>query len=60
MKLLNAKEAAARLGIHPSLVRAYCRDGRIKAARQAPWMISEREVERFAEVLRPRGRPRLS
>jgi excisionase family DNA binding protein len=58
MMLLSATEAAERLGIHPSLVRFYLRDGRLKAARQRPWMISEEELERFAEQMRPLGRPK--
>lgn len=57
MKLLSATEAATRLGIHPSLVRVYLRDGRLKAAREDPWMISERELERFEQHRPKRGRP---
>ena len=58
MELYSAAEAGARLGIHPSLVRVYIRQGRIKARRTSiGYLIEDRELARF-ELNRPkRGRP---
>lgn len=58
MKLLTAAEVATRLGIHPSLVRVYCREGRIKAERKGrDWLITESAVAAFEKTRRGRGRP---
>lgn len=58
MKLHSVTEAAMRLGIDPSLVRVYCRDGRIKATRTtAGWVISEAALQSFERKERKRGRP---
>lgn len=57
-KTYTVAEAAERLGLDPSLVRVYCREGRIKADHFGKsWRISEAALVRF-EANRPkRGRP---
>ncbi len=58
---LTSAEAAERLGIDCSLVRAYCRQGRIKAERQGrDWLIQEQALVQFERTRRGRGRPRLA
>lgn len=54
---LSVKEAAARLGIHTSLVYTYIREGRIKPSRIEPLLVSPDEVERFERNRPKRGRP---
>jgi excisionase family DNA binding protein len=59
VKLYSVAEAAARLGIDPSLVRAYIRQGRIKSERpEPPYVISEATLVRFEQNRPARGRPR--
>jgi predicted site-specific integrase-resolvase len=59
MKLLSVAEAAARLGIDPSLVRVYIRQGRIHSERaEPPYVISEASLARFERNRPARGRPR--
>lgn len=54
----STTEAGAKLGIHPSLVRAYIHQGRIKARRtSAGYMIEERELAKFERNRPKRGRP---
>jgi predicted site-specific integrase-resolvase len=57
-KLLSVTEIAARLGIDPSLVRVYCREGRIKGEKMGrDWFASEAALARFEKTRRGRGRP---
>jgi excisionase family DNA binding protein len=59
MKLYSVSEAATRLGIDPSLVRAYIRQGRIRSERsEPPYVISEAALARFERNRPVRGRPR--
>jgi len=59
MKLYSVAEAAGRLGIDPSLVRAYIRQGRIRSERsEPPYVISETALARFERNRPARGRPR--
>jgi len=59
MKLYSVAEAAVRLGIDASLVRAYIRQGRIRSERtEPPYVISEASLARFERNRPVRGRPR--
>lgn len=59
MQYLSTTEAAARLGIDPSRVRLWCKQGRIRAIKVGGnYIIEEAEFERFAAIPRPNGRPR--
>jgi excisionase family DNA binding protein len=61
MKRLSVTEMAERLGIDPSLVRVYCREGRIKAEKMGrDWFASEGAVQRFERNRAGRGRPAKS
>jgi len=64
MNLLSIPEAAERLGLSPSLVRRYCRQGRLGQRVGGRWVISEIELVRFDKEPRPvgypKGRPRNS
>lgn len=54
---MTVEEAAKLIGITPSLVRRYCRAGRILAERQGrDWWIEEWEARRFAAIKRAPGR----
>lgn len=56
MKLLDTKEAAARLGVSEQRVRQFCEEGRLEARKFAGrWVITEAELRAFK--LRPTGRP---
>lgn len=57
-QLITATEAAEILGIHRSLVWKYMRNGRLKAIQVGNfWLVSQREVRRFAKRPRPVGNP---
>ena len=57
MKVYGVPEAAARLGIDASLVRRYCRQGRIKATRPVrDWLIEESEMARLEAERREKKR----
>jgi ADP-ribosylglycohydrolase len=59
MPLYSVAEAARRLGIDPSLVRAYIRQGRIESERaEPPYVISEASLARFERDRPVRGRPK--
>lgn len=59
MRLLTTTEAAARLGVDPSLIRLYCKGGRIKTIKVGnTYAITEEELARFAAQPRPGGRRR--
>lgn len=56
--LFNAGEAAEYLGVTDSLVRRFCRMGRIKARRFGnSWAIEIKELDRFKKIERPVGNP---
>ena len=57
-KLYSTAEAAELLGITESLVRRYCREGRIGARVGERWVISADEVRLFRQIGRHPGRPR--
>lgn len=51
-------DAADILGIHPDLVRRYCRDKKLKAKPIGRyWFIKEGDLTAFASKPRPRGNP---
>jgi excisionase family DNA binding protein len=57
MALIGSTEAARRLGITPSLVARYLREGRIKAVKIGKtWAIDEKALAKLDR--RPRGRPK--
>jgi Helix-turn-helix domain len=59
VQLYSVAEAARRLGIDPSLVRAYIRQGRIVSERsEPPYVITEASLARFERNRPVRGRPR--
>lgn len=56
--LFNASEAAEYLGVSDSLVRRFCRLGRLRAARfGSNWAIEKTELDRFKKLKRPTGNP---
>lgn len=58
--LFNATEAAKYLGIDASLVRRYCRDGRIKAQLfGVDWAITKTDLDAFKAEPRRVGNPNL-
>ena len=58
MALLTTAQAADRLNISESLVRRYCRDGRLKAQRIGrDWLIEESDLDQFQQKPRKAGRP---
>lgn len=59
MRYLSTTEAAAALHVDPSRVRLLCKLGRIETIKVGnTYAISEHELERFAALRRPPGRPR--
>jgi len=58
MNLLTVPQAAERLDIGPSLLRRYCRQGRLGTRVGGRWLITEDELVKFASQPRPMGRPR--
>ena len=59
--LLTTTQAADWLGITESLVRRYCRDGRLEAIKLGrDWFIVESDLEQFAAKPRKVGRPKVS
>ena len=59
MRYLTTTEAAAVLHVDPSRVRLLCKLGRIKTIKIGnTYGIAESELERFAALQRPPGRPR--
>lgn len=60
MAQITVNEAAARLGLHPSRVRIFCRDGRIRGATKLgrDWVMTEAALDAFEKKERPHGRPR--
>jgi excisionase family DNA binding protein len=58
MHLLSIPQAAERLGVTPSLVRRWCRAGRLGTKVGTPWVITEAELRVFAKTRRGPGRPK--
>ena len=59
MRYLTTTEAAAVLNVDPSRVRLLCKLGRIETIKIGnTYGIAESELERFAALERPPGRPR--
>lgn len=63
MSPFTVNQAAERLGIDPSLVRVYCREGRIRAEKLGrDWLISDAALKTFeehrSELVRPRAMKR--
>jgi predicted site-specific integrase-resolvase len=59
MVLYSVSEASKRLGIDPSLVRTYIRQGRIKSERsEPPYVMTEASLARFEQNRPVRGRPK--
>ena len=57
--LLTTTQAADWLGVTESLVRRYCRDGRLEATKLGrDWFIVESDLEHFAQKPRKVGRPK--
>ena len=58
MNLLTTNEAAVQLGLDPSLIRRYCREGRIEAQQVGrDWVIEQEALDTFAEIPRKVGKP---
>lgn len=56
--LLGIAEAAAQLGIDATLVRRYCRTGRIMAQQIGrAWVLTQEALDAFAAIPRRVGRP---
>lgn len=52
-------EAAKIAGLEPETIRAYAREGRIKARRFGKvYVIEPKDLKAFLAIPRPRGRPR--
>jgi len=58
-RLLSVDEAAARIHRDPSLIRRVIREGRLSATRigHRAYAIAESDLDKFAAIDRPRGRP---
>lgn len=58
-RLLSVAEAAHRLGLGTAMVRRYCSTGDLPAKKiSRDWVIGERDLDKFAEKIRSRGRPK--
>ena len=58
MNLFSVPQAAERLGVTESLVRRWCRAGKLGVKVGGRWIVTESELEQFAAVPRHPGRPR--
>ena len=60
--LLSVAQAAERLDLSPSLIRRYCRQGRLGVRVGGRWVIPSDHLEQFVKEPRsigyPKGRPR--
>ena len=56
-KLYTADEVAKLLKVNASLIRRYCRQGRLGKYLYGRWLISPDELERFKAVPRKVGNP---
>jgi excisionase family DNA binding protein len=57
LQLLSVPEAAAYLGVTNSRVQQFCQAGRLGQPVGDRWVIRLAELERFAKIPRPVGRP---
>lgn len=56
--MLTVNQVADKLGVTPSLVRRFCRDGRLKAQKIGrDWLIDKRSLDSFSGKPRKAGRP---
>lgn len=58
LPLLTPAQAADRLGLSVSRVKQFCEEGRIGQRVGRRWIICRDELEQFAKIPRPNGRPR--
>ena len=58
MDLVNVAYAAEYLGISGSMVRVFCRAGRLGQKVGKQWVIEREDLERFAKLPRKVGRPK--
>lgn len=58
MSLLDIPQAAERLGFSESLVRRYCRQGRLGLKVGSRWVIPLDHIEQFVKEPRPTGYPK--
>ena len=59
--LVSVSEAAEKLGIAPSLVVRYIKQGRLRAEQKCRlWLIDEESLEEFASKPRSVGNPNFS
>lgn len=56
-KLLTADEVAKLLHVNASLIRRYCRQGRLGQYLYGRWLISPDELEAFKKIPRKVGNP---
>jgi excisionase family DNA binding protein len=56
-KLYTADEVAKLLNVNPSLIRRYCRQGRLGRYMYGRWLISPDELARFKAKPRKVGNP---
>lgn len=57
--MMTTAEAAKLLNLDVSRIRQLCINGKLKASKRGrDWWITKAEVERFAALSRPAGRPR--
>ena len=63
---LTVKEASERLGISPSLVTRYCREGRFDKGKVVgaislgkQWVVMAWAIEEFEKIPRERGNPKF-
>ena len=57
MDLLDVKQAAEVLGVTPARVRQLAGEGRIGQKVGARWVFTRENLEAFAKLDRPAGRP---
>jgi excisionase family DNA binding protein len=58
---LTTQQVAKKLGLTESLVRRYCRQGKLKGEKRhggSGWDIAPQEVARFSKIPRKIGRPK--
>jgi len=58
--LLSVPQVAQRLGLSTSIVRRYCRTGRLGVKVGGRWVIPSDHLEQFVKEPRPKGYPRAS
>jgi excisionase family DNA binding protein len=58
MKPLSIPQAAEQLNISESLLRRYCRQGRLGVRIGGRWLVYQDELDEFAKKPRPVGYPK--